>query len=240
MNPATLYQFELCPYCNKVSAGLELKGIPFRKVQVNPMSKKELPPIPGLPEGTKRKVPVLEMDGRLVMDSTDILKFIDEAVPGRVPFLPADEAARAKTEQIENWVDDTLTFALPTVIYGTWLEAAKAAQITARTSNFGLVQNAMVRAGGSLIMHQVSKSILKKRGKSDGHSWVSAELDQFETWLGEQPFVCGDAPTLGDVATHGALSCIREFPMYAELMKRPRLAAWFTRMDALRAQNRAN
>ena len=39
MQDLTLYQFELCPYCHKVRAGLELKGLAFRKVEVNPMSK---------------------------------------------------------------------------------------------------------------------------------------------------------------------------------------------------------
>ena len=61
-----------------------------------------------------------------------------------------------------------MTFALPTVIYGTWKEAMKAAQVTARSSNFGPLQNLMVRAGGSIIMHQVSKRILKKRGQTEG------------------------------------------------------------------------
>ena len=236
MSAATLYQFELCPYCHKVRAGLELKGIPYRQVQVDPTSKKQLP---ALPEGAPKKVPVLEFDGERVFDSTKILAFLDRQVPDRVPFYPSDPALRRKTEEVEQWVDDVLTFALPTVIYGTWTEAMKAAQVTARTSNFGLVRNLMVRAGGSIIMHEVSKRILKKRGKTDGAAWMAQELDRFEAWLGEGPFVCGDAPTLADAAVHGALSCTREFPIHRSLMARPRLAAWFDRVDALRAHNRA-
>jgi microsomal prostaglandin-E synthase 2 len=232
----TLYQFELCPYCHKVCAGLELKGIAYRKVQVNPMNKKELP---SLPDSAPRKVPVLDIGGKILWDSTEILKHLDANFPGPVRFLPEDAAARAKAEQVESWVDDVLTFALPTVIYGTWGEAAKAAQVTARTSNFGLFQNVMVRAGGSVVMHEVSKRILKKRGQTDGRAWLSSELDRFEAWLGEQPFVCGEAPTLGDVATHGALTCIKEFPAFEEMMRRPRLSNWYTRVAALRTHHRA-
>jgi microsomal prostaglandin-E synthase 2 len=236
MNDVTLYQFELCPYCHKVCAGLELKGIAHRKVQVNPMNKKELPV---LPPSAPRKVPVLEIDGKLLWDSTEILTYLDEHFPGAHRFLPEDAAAREKTVEIEAWVDDALTFALPTVIYGTWGEAVKAAQVTARTSNFGFFQNAMVRAGGSLVMHQVSKRILAKRGHADGRRWLASELDKFEAWLGDQPFVCGEALSLGDVATHGALTCIREFPAFEEMMLRPRLAAWYARVAALRAATRA-
>jgi microsomal prostaglandin-E synthase 2 len=236
MKDVTLYQFELCPYCHKVRAGLDLKGISYRKVEVNPMSKKELPK---LPEGAPRKVPVLDVDGELIWDSTKILAYLDEQFPRKAPFLPADPELRARTEQVENWVDDALTFALPTVIYGTWGEAAKAAQVTARTSNFGLLQNLMVRAGGSLVMHEVSKRILKKRGQTDGRAWLARELDQLELWLGTQPFICGDAITLADVATHGALTCITEFPAFTEMMKRPQLSAWYGRVAAQREELRA-
>jgi microsomal prostaglandin-E synthase 2 len=233
----TLYQFELCPYCHKVRAGLELKGIPYRTVEVNPMNKKELPP---LPAGAPRKVPVLEVDGSVIWESTDILGFLDGAVSGNVRYLPEDEVARKKTIEVEAWVDDTMTFALPTVIYGTWREAMTAAQVTARTSNYGLVQNLLVRAGGSLIMHQVSKRILKKRGKTDGHAWVNAEMDRFEAWLGDGPFVCGKELTLADAAAQGALTCIKDFPAFKELMKRPRLAAWYQRVAALREKYKAS
>jgi microsomal prostaglandin-E synthase 2 len=236
MKDVTLYQFELCPYCHKVRAGLELKGLTYRKVEVNPMNKKELPK---LPAGAPRKVPVLDVGGELLWDSTVILTYLDEHFPGTLRFLPEDPAVRARAEQVESWVDDALTFALPTVIYGTWGEAVKAAQVTARTSNFGLLQNLMVRAGGSVVMHEVSKRILKKRGQTDGRAWLSRELDQLEDWLGVQPFVCGDDLTLADVATHGALTCIQEFPAFAEMMSRPRLAAWYARVAALRAQHRA-
>lgn len=231
MVPVTLYQFELCPFCHKVKAGLELKGIPFSKVEVNPMGKKELP---DLPSDAPRKVPVLEANGEIVPDSTTILNYLDERYEGRMRFLPEEPELRAKTVAIEQWVDDVLVMALPTVIYGTWREALTAAQITARTSNFGFFQNVSVRAGGPLIMHQIAKRILKKNQRTDGHQWVSEALDRVEDWLGDEPFVTGQTLTLGDVAIHGALSCVREFPIFEKVNSRPRLSSWFRRVQALR------
>lgn len=236
MEPVTLYQFELCPYCHKVKAGLELKGVPYEKVEVNPMNKKELPE---LPADSPKKVPVLRENGTIIEDSSTILLWLDEKFPERMPFLPKDEAARKKAGEIENWVDDELTFALPTVIYGTAGEAYRAAQVTARTSNFGFFQNLMVRAGGSIIMNRVSRRILKKRGKEDGHAWMHEEMDRLENWLGEQDFLCGEKLSLADVATHGALTCVKEFPIFAEIMARPKIRAWYDRVDELRAENRA-
>lgn len=232
-NAVDLYQFELCPYCHKVKAGLEIKGIDYRKIEVNPMGKKELPE--DLPEDAPKKVPVARVGAKLVWDSSDILRHLDEAYPDTISLMPADEAAKAKNEEIEAWVDDELCYALPTVIYGTWGEAMKAAQVTARTSNFGFVQNLTVRAGGSIIMHQISKRILKKKGRKDGHAWVSEAMDQLEIWLGDQGFVTGDAVALGDVAVHGALTCIKDFPIFEKVMARPLVKAWYDRVDALRA-----
>ncbi len=235
MNVLTLYQFELCPFCHKVKAAADVKGLAYDKIEVNPYGKKELP---DLPEGTPRKVPVVEYDGQTVQDSTAILDFIEERFPDTTRLLPEDQTLRTKAREIEAWVDDDLAQVLPTVIYGTWGEAVKAAQVTARTSNFGLVQNLMVRAGGSLVMHEISKRIVKRRGGGDAHEMLAVELDKFENWLGDDDFVAGPSVSLGDVSAHGALTCIKDFPAYDEVMQRPRLAAWYARVQDLRDANR--
>jgi len=237
MQALTLYQFELCPFCHKVKAAADVKGLAYEKVEVNPYSTKELPQ---LPEGSPRKVPVVQYDGETVQDSTVILDFLEERFPGAPSLVPKDEALQRKSREIEAWVDDDLAQVLPTVIYGTWGEAVKAAQVTARTSNFGPFQNLMVRAGGSLIMHQIAKRIVKRRGGTDPHAMLAVELDRLEKWLGDDDFVAGSAVSLGDVAVHGALTCIKDFPAHAEVMQRPRLAAWYGRVQALRDANRAS
>lgn len=228
----TLYQFELCPFCHKVKATLDVKGIAYRTVEVNPMSKAELP---ALPEDAPKKVPVLACDGDVVFDSTTIMRFLDERFTDQPQLSPPEGSEqRSLSDEIEAWVDDEFAMALPTVIYGTWGEALKAAQVTAKTSNFGFFHNVGVRAGGPLIMHQVAKRILKKNGKTDGHAWVSENLDRFEAWLGEDDFATGSTVSLGDVAMHGAMSCVRDFPIFSEMMRRPRMASWFGRVQALR------
>lgn len=229
-----LFQFELCPFCHKVKAGLEVKGLTYDKVEVNPMNKAQLPE---LPEDAPKKVPVARFAGEeIVYDSTNILLDLDARFPDTPSFTPTDPEAKAKSDMVEEWVDSTYAQALPTVIYGTWGEAIKAAQITAKTSNFGFMQNIGVRAGGSIIMHQISKKILARNGKKkgDGHAWIAEETDRFEEWLGEAPFIGGESCALGDVAMHGMVTCVKDFPIYETLMARPRLKAWYDRVQALR------
>jgi microsomal prostaglandin-E synthase 2 len=236
MDKVTLYQFELCPYCHKVKAALEAKGIAFSKVEVNPMNKKELPP---LPEGAPRKVPVIQIGHEVIYDSTTIVAYLETHDRAGLKLSPSDPELLAKSQQVERWVNDDLSYVLPTVIYGTWGEALKAAQVVARTSNFGFVQNALVRAGGSLIMHQVSKRIVKKRGGGAPALMLAAEMDKFEAWLGDGDFVCGAQLSVADVAAHGCLTCIQDFPAFASIMTRPRVASWFRRVQGIRERNRA-
>ena len=65
-------------------------------------------------------------------------------------------------------------------------------------------------------------------------------VDQFEQWLGDRPFVTGSELSVADVAMHGALSCVKSFPVYAEIMQRTKVAGWFDRVHAMRERNRAS
>ena len=227
----TLYQFALCPFCNKVRAGLQLKGVPFEEVEVSPRSKVELP---SLPEGAPRKVPVLEVGSTVLWDSTQILSQLDEAFPDTLRFTPADEAIRLRADTMEQWVDDQFIESLPPVLYGTWREATKASKVIAKHSRFGTGEGLAVKFGGPLIMHAVAKRILKRNGRTDAHAWVRENLDYFEQELGERDFVCEDTLTVADVAMHGALTCISPFPIFENVESRPRLHAWFERVEAMK------
>jgi microsomal prostaglandin-E synthase 2 len=184
-------------------------------------------------------VPVIRYDGETVQDSTAILEFLGKRIAGKLSLTPKNEEDRRRCTEIEAWADEDLAQVLPTVIYGTWSDSTRAAQITAKNSNFGFVQNMLVRAGGSVVMHQIAKRIIAKRGGKDPEEMLQGELDRLESWITDDGFVCGDSPTIGDAAAHGVLKCIEDFPAFAAVKSRPRIYEWFERMDRLRAENRA-
>ena len=227
MQDVTLYQFALCPFCHKVKAALELKGIPYKTIEVNPMTKKELPE---LPSNERAKVPVLKVGEKFIADSTEILKFLETEDDS----LTLEEPAQSKSMMVEEWVDDDLAQILPAVIYGKAKDAIRAAQVVAKTSNFGLVQNAVVRFGGSLIMNRVAQKILARRGGGDAGLLLEAEMDKFEDWLGEQAFVGGEKLSVGDAAVHGCLTCIEDFPAFSKIMERQKVSAWYERVSSQR------
>uniref|UniRef100_A0A6N2LH75 Prostaglandin E synthase 2 n=1 Tax=Salix viminalis TaxID=40686 RepID=A0A6N2LH75_SALVM len=59
-----LYQYEACPFCNKVKAYLDYYDIPYKVVEVNPISKKEIK------WSDYKKVPILLVDGEQLVDSS--------------------------------------------------------------------------------------------------------------------------------------------------------------------------
>ncbi len=82
MSNLTLYQFEECPFCAKVRSALEKLKAPYRKVNVprnreDPLRKK-LFQESGVPT-----VPVLEIDGRFIGDSEDIVKYLEGRFGGK-------------------------------------------------------------------------------------------------------------------------------------------------------------
>ena len=228
----TLYQFQLCPFCHKVRAALDMKGAQYKRIEVAPGSKKELPP---LPEGAPRKVPVLQVGEEIIWDSTDILMEIDRLVPQGAYLSSRERDVRdEELELFEEWIDKELMPALPTVIYDTWPNAIKAANITANESNFGFFDRFKVKVGGSLIMKLIVKRILKREGRTDGHAWLADCLDQIEERLQDQSYAMGETPTIADAALHGAFKCVEEFPIFETMMARPALRDWYHRVQALR------
>ena len=231
-NNITLYQFQLCPFCHKVRAALEMKGVSYTKIEVAPGSKKELPP---LPDFAPRKVPVLQVGDEIMWDSTKILLEIDRLVPEGTTLATREANERdEEIEAFEDWVDQEMMPALPTVIYDTWGNAIRAANITARESNFGVWDRFKVKVGGSLIMKLIVKRILKRVGRTDGHSWLQECLDYAEECLGQQTFIFGDKPTIADAALHGAFKCVEEFPVFDTMVRRSNLYAWYQRVEELR------
>lgn len=233
MSTLTLYQFELCPYCHKVKAGIELKNLPYHRVEVNPLNKKEIKDFAD-DENGRKKVPIVKLGDDVRRESSAILRWLDEVGEGARP-LRADAAVAERADEIDAWVDADLIQILPTVLYGTWGESIRAAKLTAKTSNFSRWDNMKVSMFGSVVMKMIAKRILKRRGEGkSGPELFEGQLDKLEEYIGEQQFLCGDAPNLADASVHGALTCVKEFPAFERVRERPKIIAWYDRVDALR------
>ncbi|GKC11886.1 prostaglandin E synthase 2-like protein, partial [Tanacetum coccineum] len=111
-----LYQYEACPFCNKVKAYLDYYDIPYKVVEVNPFSKKEIK------WSEYKKVPILMVDGETLVDSSAIIDQMGSK------FNPVKASSVVSTDDDEEkkwrrWVDDHLVHMLSPNIYRNTSEA---------------------------------------------------------------------------------------------------------------------
>ena len=73
----TLYQFETCPYCEKVRQKLNELGIKYKKIEVprdrNSEIRKEIAKKSGIPT-----VPVIKIKNKYIGESQDIIDYLEK------------------------------------------------------------------------------------------------------------------------------------------------------------------
>ena len=101
-----LWSWHLSPFAGKVRIAGGARGIEFDLIEVDPTDRP-----PRLQElNPTNRVPVLELDGLAVRESSAICEWIEDTGSG--PSLwPADPAHRAAARGLMRWVDDELTIA---------------------------------------------------------------------------------------------------------------------------------
>lgn len=98
---ARLFGSRLSPFVEKVARALQRKRIPFELEEpAGPWSFRSWNP-------QARKMPVLEIDGRRIYDSTFICRHLDTIVPNPV-LLSADPKVAAAQRNLEDWSDEGL------------------------------------------------------------------------------------------------------------------------------------
>ncbi|XP_024990332.1 prostaglandin E synthase 2-like isoform X3 [Cynara cardunculus var. scolymus] len=182
-----LYQYESCPFCNKVKAFLDYYDVPYKVVEVNPLSKKEIK------WSDYKKVPILIVDGEPLQDSSAIIDQMRIKISPTSSSLVVDDEDEEK--KWRRWVDEHLVHMLSPNIYRNTSEALESFDYI--TSN------------GAAAMYFVSKKLKKKYNITDERT---ALYEGAETWvnaLDGREFLGGTKPNVADLAVFGVLRPIR-------------------------------
>jgi glutathione S-transferase len=202
----------------KVRAILDYKGIDYRRI--DPLAARRR-----LRQQGTGKVPAIELEGRLVTDSTDIAYLLDDRFPDP-PLLPRGQRERALVHAIEDWADESLYF---TGLYYRWFEA-EGRKPVAEVFGTSLKGRVAYRYYLRLILRQLEgQGTLRK---SPEHVAIDLErhLDAVESLLSPGPFLFGDRPYLCDFALWGQLNYLGRTPVGgAAVAGRPLVAAYVER-----------
>jgi glutathione S-transferase len=101
----TLWQLEISHYSEKVRWALEYKRIDHVRRSALPGT--HIPIALFLTRGAGPTVPVMQLDGRAIGDSTEIISALEAKFPDP-PLYPIDAKERARAVELEDWFDENL------------------------------------------------------------------------------------------------------------------------------------
>ncbi len=219
----TLWHFRLSHYNEKARWALDWKRVPHRRRAVLPG-----PHVPRIWWHTGQKqVPVLQLDGETISDSTRIIAALEARYP-TPPLYPVDPNARSRALALEDFFDEHLGPHIRRVFFFHLLQepdtavATLAVDESAGTRRVYRAAFPIVRAVMRLDMRIDATRSARSRDA------VMTALDRLEAELQPSGYLAGDAFSVADLTAAALLSPLLhadEFP-YRLPSLLPPLAAW--------------
>jgi glutathione S-transferase len=223
--PPVLWHLEISHYNEKVRWALDYKGVAHVRRAVTPA----LQELRARRLRAGRTVPVLEVDGRAIGDSTKIIEEIERRWP-EPPLHPADQAARSRALDLEDYFDEQCGRALRRVLFSD--------NLAEPDTFFAMVYGAdHPRMGLLKTLSPVFCRVVKRRYRiqpetvEQSREMVRAAFDGIEAEVGPSGYLVGESFTVADLTAASILAPIvmpPEFP-YIKLHPDERTAQsrWF-------------
>ncbi len=175
------------------------------------------------------KFPVLDWGDERIVDSTDIMRFLDERAP-TPPLYPDTARARALAHIIEDWADESLYYydlAIRSKPHNAGLLARDVA-----AHETGFTQSLMHRLIPSAARKIAASQGLGRKSADDLDTSITEHFAALDALLEADDYLCGDRISAADIAVVCMIFVlIRAREPAAALPKFPRVVAWRDRVD---------
>ena len=210
MSDIIFHHYALSPFSEKIRRILAYKKLAWHAVDQPLMMPK--PDLIAL-TGGYRRIPVLQMGADVYCDTALIARRLDALYPDS-PVLPAAQAGLIA--MLEDWADHRLFFqCVPPVIVALY-DALPPGFLDDRAA----MSPALTKDG-----------LFKAAPQAWGQARLS--LDHLESQLTGRSYLLGDTFTLADAACYNPVWFLKhDAALFAEVMARPALAAWFQRIES--------
>lgn len=218
----------LSPPCAKVHMMLAAKGLDYRIVNLfSPAAVRRVNP--------RGRVPVLDVDGERIVDSSDILAELDRRFP-EPPLVPADPRDAARARMVEDWFDEVLYF------YGVWNRSVDPDNFARMKREVFSRMKPPLRWIAAWVFRR--KATARTLGQGVGTKEPAAIQREFEGCLDTIATVLGDGPWIaGPRISHADLAAVAYLDQYlldiltpnlaGAIRERPALVAWTARVHEL-------
>lgn len=255
-----LYQYATCPFCCKTRAFLDYYNIDYEKVEVNPVTRKEIK------FSDYRKVPFIKSEEHQINDSSLIISLLKSHFLGKgdlntlltyYPYLE-DESQKGKGKgQYQNlynimyqqgfshaqnkaireeakwrrWVDECFVHTLSPNIYRTMTESLQAMEYITSVGNFTDREQTIIYYTGALAMYVIGKRVKTKHHlKKDVRQSLYEEANRWLHNVGKKHYMGGKQPNLADLNMYGVISAIEGLDAFNDLMMNTNIGPWYKRM----------
>jgi glutathione S-transferase len=193
----TLWHLELSPYSEKVRWALAYKGVAHELRE----------PMPGLHQlralaltrGRHRRLPVMDIDGRRVADSTAILEALEERYPTPALF-PADGSDYARALAFEDFFDERLAPYMRSFMWHYALRDTDAV-IAALFSTPAPARERLLRSTMTLARPFVRRDYRTSATDAEvARASIRIAMDHLEAELGPSGYLVGNSFTVADLS----------------------------------------
>jgi glutathione S-transferase len=167
--------------CACVARALELKGVPYRLVELPPPLHA---PIQRVVFG-RRTVPGLRLPGgERISGSRAILQRLEELRP-TPPLYPAEPAARARADEAERWGDDVLQPLVRRVLWWALTHSPSALPSYTDGSALPLPERALMAFAPVLTRAERSLNRVSDEAVRDDLRALPGHLDRIDAWIAD-------------------------------------------------------
>ncbi|CAM9598355.1 unnamed protein product [Choristocarpus tenellus] len=201
-----LYQYKICPFCNKLKAVMDFLGVPYSVTEVNPLTKKEI----SFSEDYK-KVPIMRMEGKFMRESSDIIQALLDRLRETGAMTDTEHASFCSpdAQRWAEWADKKLAVLLFPNITRNFSESYQAFSYIQDVKSFSFLDKVANQLIGSTAMWAAQSKIKKKYNIVDEREALFVALKDWTDALeGSGPFVGGQSPNLGDLCVFGCIKAI--------------------------------
>jgi glutathione S-transferase len=231
MTRAALFGSRLSPYVEKVVRALALKRVPFDLTAPrSPLDFRRMNP-------QTRKMPVLDIGGERLYDSTLILRRLDVLIP-EPPLHDADPRVAAYQRFLEDWSDESLYWYGMALRWSAANAAASAAQVVGSLGVPAFLAPVLSLVLTRQIGGQARAQGLARLPLETLVAELGRRLDELVVLLEDRPFFFADHPSVADLAVFGQVTMLGSGSTpqaEALLAARPALGAWRARVAAAAA-----
>jgi len=177
------------------------------------------------------KAPILEHNGQLIADSTDIIDYLETLHPEK-PVIPSVPLQKAQAHVLEDWADESLYFY----------------DLTMRSwpNNAGLLADDLLLEDKGLfaaLLRPLIPKILNKQASAQGigrkeHDAICSEVEihfnAINNLISQTGWLVGDTLSIADIAVVSMCTVLaRAEEANAMMQARPAIMTWRENVDAL-------